>query len=140
MGERSFLSTIAGYLAHTEYARGRVDAAERYCGPLGRRCRDDDLTSQCLWRGARAKLLAQAGDFDGARSHGLDAVRLMQPTGLLNTTADRLTDLATVLVLAGHTSEAREALREALMLYERKGNLVAAATTRAALAVLGDAA
>lgn len=118
--------------------RGRVDAAERYCGLSADAAADDDLSSQCLWRGARAKLLAQAGDFDGAHRHALEAVRLMQPTGLLSTKADRLTDLATVLVLAERRSEASDALRETLMLYERKGNLAAAASTRVALATLGD--
>ena len=44
-----------------------------------------------------------------------------------------MSDLAEVLTLAGRTDEAEAALREALALFERKGNLAMAERTSARL-------
>ena len=52
----------------------------------------------------------------------------------IGTQADALTDFAQVLTAAGRDGEATAALEQALSLYDRKGNLVAAKRTRAALA------
>lgn len=46
---------------------------------------------------------------------------------------EALADLAAVLDRAGRASEASAALRDAIALHERKGNIVAAAGTRATL-------
>jgi hypothetical protein len=54
-------------------------------------------------------------------------VLLAEQTDMLNFHANALSDLAEVYVLAGLTEKARARLEQALTLYERKGNLVAAA-------------
>src|SRR5439155_18372667 len=46
MGERGFLSTIAGYLAHALYARGNDDAAERFSRHSEGAAAEDDVFSQ----------------------------------------------------------------------------------------------
>ncbi len=53
---------------------------------------------------------------------------------------DALTDLAAVLARAGRPDEAATALRDAISLHERKGNVVAAARTRQTLGSLGHKA
>jgi tetratricopeptide (TPR) repeat protein len=78
-----------------------------------------------LWRTSRAKILARQGDLERAESLAREAVRMGEPTDLVNTRADALSDLAEVLALAGRREEALAALEEAAQLYERKGNLTA---------------
>jgi predicted ATPase/tetratricopeptide (TPR) repeat protein len=133
-GERGFLSTDAGYLAHALLALGDTEGAERYADLCATAAAPDDFLSQTLWRSARAKLLSAAGDHGRAIEHAEEALRVFVGDEDINTRADRLTDLAHVLVASGREGgEAKAALEEALVLYERKGNLVAARRTRAAL-------
>jgi predicted ATPase len=134
MGERGFLSTVAGYLAHAYFAVGDLDGARRYSSVCATAASADDLISQCLWRGVQGKLLAREGDASRAERHARDAVELVAPTDFVNQQGDRLADLAEVLNLGGRRGEARAALAGALERYERKGNLVAAERTRVALA------
>jgi predicted ATPase len=134
MGERGFLSTIAGYLAHAMYALGDLDGARHYSSVCATEAAHDDLISHCLWRGVQAKLLAREGDARRAERHARDAVELVAPTDFVNQQGDRLADLAEVLYFGGRSEEARAALVDALERYERKGNLVAAERTRVALA------
>ncbi len=131
-GERGFLSTIAGYLAHVYYALGDLEEAERYAGVSKDAAADDDWISQGLWRSALAKVLARRGDVDPALALAREAVRLMASTDFINTHADRLTDLAEVLRMA-RSPEADEALDQAHLLYERKGNLVGIRRAESAL-------
>jgi tetratricopeptide (TPR) repeat protein len=63
------------------------------------------------------------GDHERAEALAREAVRLGEPTDLLNTRADALFDLAEVLRLAGRPEEAVTALAKAARLYEQKGNL-----------------
>ena len=64
-------------------------------------------------------------------------MKLAEATALLLVRADAQRTLAEGLRAAGRIDEAAEAARRALALDERKGNLVAAATTRRLLADLG---
>jgi ATP/maltotriose-dependent transcriptional regulator MalT len=76
MGERGFLSTIAGMLAHALYAQGEADDAERYSRESERLAASDNVFSQMSWRGSRAKVLAQRGETDRAVALAQEAVRL----------------------------------------------------------------
>jgi hypothetical protein len=89
-----------------------------------------------LWRLGRARLIVRTGA--GARATALaeKAVELLRSTDALVTLADALGDLAAVRAAAGHAAEAELAALEALELHEAKGNLVAAAETRASLAAI----
>ena len=135
-GERGFLSTNAGYLAHALVALGDIAGAEQYAALCAEAASPDDSFSQCLWRSARAKLLAAAGETERAVEYAEEGLRMItgETDDRIGTQADRLTDLAQVLAAAGRDGEAASALEQALALYERKGNLVAAGRTRAALA------
>jgi hypothetical protein len=60
-------------------------------------------------------------------------VALANCTDALNLRADALIDLADVQRTGGRRAQAADSLREALGLYEQKGNMVSAGTTRVAL-------
>jgi predicted ATPase/class 3 adenylate cyclase len=134
MGERSFRSTIAGLLAHALYALGEHDEAERFSRLSEAVATRDDVFSQVLWRGARAKVLAQRGETEAGAAAAREAVALAERTELLTTHADALLDLGEVLALAGRDDEARAAARTAAELHERKGNLTSLAQARQAAA------
>jgi predicted ATPase/class 3 adenylate cyclase len=125
MGERGFSSTIAGFLAQALYAQGDYQEAGRFSRASQVAAAPDDVISQMLWRTSRAKILARQGDLERAEALAREAVRLGEPTDLVNTRADALSDLAEVLALAARREEALVALEEAARLYERKGNLTA---------------
>jgi hypothetical protein len=55
---------------------------------------------------------------------------MMEPTDLLNSRGDVLKDLAWILRRAGDDVQAALILRDAVELYERKGNVVAAGWAR----------
>ncbi|HZO63257.1 MAG TPA: adenylate/guanylate cyclase domain-containing protein [Gaiellaceae bacterium] len=131
-GERGFRSTVAGYLAHAWLAVGDLQAADGAARLSEDAAGPDDWTSQSLWRMARARLLALDGGHDEALRLASVAVEVLQP-GMLNMKADRLVDLAGILALAGRPEEAAGVLRDALALYEQKGNVVSAAEVRSAL-------
>jgi len=130
-GERAFLSTIAGFLAHALYAQGKDDEAERFSRESEQAASPDDVVSQVLWRTALAKILARRGELEPAEALAREAVRFGEPTDLVGTRADALSDLAEVLALGGRPEESLAALGQASELYERKGNVTALARARA---------
>lgn len=81
-----------------------------------------DVPSQVLWRSARAKVAARRGNLEEAEALAREAVRIAEPTDLLNTQGDAFSDLAEVLTVTGRREEALEALQQASARYESKGN------------------
>ena len=72
LGEKYFLSTVAGLLAQTLYSSAAIDEVERLGQIAEELASDDDIDTQALWRCVRGKVLARLGSFDGGRSprHG----------------------------------------------------------------------
>jgi predicted ATPase/class 3 adenylate cyclase len=136
-GERAYLSTIAGFLAHALHAESEDDEAEHFARESEQAASPDDRISQILWRTARAKILARRGELDAAEALAREAIGIGQPTDLLGTRGDAISDLAEVLVLAGRRDESLAALEDASELYERKGNVTALARARTRAAELG---
>ena len=123
MGERSFLSTIAGFLAQALYAQADYDGAERFSRASEAAAAADDVLSQVLWRSVRAKVKARQGHIAEAETLAREAVGIAEATDLLNTQGDALSDLAEVLVVGGQADEAAAVLEAAADRFERKGNL-----------------
>ncbi|MGH3060464.1 MAG: AAA family ATPase [Gaiellaceae bacterium] len=136
MGEAYLLSTIAGELARAVYAQGRMEEADELSRIAEQFSAADDVTSQALWRSVRAKVVARRGASDPALELAAEAVGLLRSTDALVRQADALVDEAEVLGLLGQGAAARDRLDEAIRLFERKGNVVAAGRTRSALEVL----
>jgi tetratricopeptide (TPR) repeat protein len=137
VGEFGFLASVAPYLAEAILIQGRDEEALR----LTERWRADQLTlpedadAQTQWRRVRAKILARRGDLDEAERLGREAVEIASGTAdILDLQAEALADLGEVLRLAGRLRESQAAVEEAIGLYGRKGNVVAADRLRALLA------
>jgi class 3 adenylate cyclase/tetratricopeptide (TPR) repeat protein len=136
MGETNVLSTSAAYLAQALLAQGRDAEAERFAQRSNELAAADDLLTQVMWRGVRARVLARRGHFEEAERIARESVALAEKTDFVNHKGDALVDFAIVLRLAGRPEQGQAALAEALRLYEQKGNTVAVGKARAELAEL----
>lgn len=136
MGEKGFLSTIAGELAHVLYEQGRYDEAEHFARTSADAAARDDVVSQTLWRTALAKVLARRGDLVEAERLARLALIIAGETDFILVEASALMDLAEVMRLAERFEEAAAAAREALHLFEQKGDVVSAGKARALLDTL----
>jgi len=134
IGEKSYLSTVAGQLAQALYEQELYEEAERFAGVCAETAGPDDLVSQILWRTTHAKVLAQRGELEAAEAVARDAIRLAEATDALQRHADALLDLAEVLRIARRAEEAVPFVQEALRLYEQKGVLPSVEKTRTLLA------
>jgi tetratricopeptide (TPR) repeat protein len=134
IGEGTLLATTAAMLAQAIHAQGRHQDADSFCLVSERTAAAEELPTQVMWRGVRAKILGQQGRAGAAEALAREAVRLSEPTDLLTVRADALIDLAEVLELRGSAAEADATARQGLALYERKGDLVSAAKVRLQLA------
>jgi hypothetical protein len=130
VGHSAFLSTTAAFLAKPLYELGRYDDALYMTRASDAAASADDIASQVIWRGTRAKVLAHQGDERQAAKFAQEAVKLLEDTDLLNTRADAFADLAETMRLLGRDEEASAARAEALDLYETKGNLASACAIR----------
>jgi predicted ATPase/class 3 adenylate cyclase/DNA-binding winged helix-turn-helix (wHTH) protein len=136
MGDKAMLSTTAALLAQALLAQHRDEEAERYAELSEELAAPDDLITQVLWRGVRARILAGRGNTHDAWRLARQAVALSERSDFINDRGDALVELAIVHRHAGHLEHSRAAMAEALQLYERKGNAVAAERARAELAEL----
>jgi tetratricopeptide (TPR) repeat protein len=135
VGERYFRSSIAAFLAQALWASAKFEEADDYARIAEELSDADDVWSQVAWRTVRAKLLARDGRSDDAIALAKGAVDLAAGTSNIDQHADALVDLDAVLRLAGQENETGPPLREALSLYEQKGDLVLAERLRALLEV-----
>jgi class 3 adenylate cyclase/tetratricopeptide (TPR) repeat protein len=134
MGEKGYLSTMAGYLAHALCALARYAEAEDMARIADRAGAADDMITQILWRAALAKVVVQSGDFPEAERLARQAVAFAAKTDFLDSHADTLLDLVYVLRTAGRAAETPPLVQEALHLFERKQHLVGIERARTLLA------
>jgi predicted ATPase/class 3 adenylate cyclase/DNA-binding winged helix-turn-helix (wHTH) protein len=135
MGDRALLSTTAAFLGQALLAQGREQEAESLADVSAELAADDDLITQVLWRGVRARALAARGELAEAESLAREAASLSERTDFVNHRADALVDLGIVLRQLRRAHDAQAVFAQALRLYEQKGNSVAAARLRADLAM-----
>jgi tetratricopeptide (TPR) repeat protein len=121
LGHSAGLAVQAALLAEASYAQGERAEADLWALRAQEVAPPNDLQPQVLWRCVRAKLLGGAGVEVAA-----EAVALVAPTDAVNLHADARATLATALRAAGREQDAAVEAREALELYERKGNVLAA--------------
>jgi ATP/maltotriose-dependent transcriptional regulator MalT len=124
LGERGWLSTVAGWAAEALYRLGRDDEAWKLTETAEQAGAADDVITQMLIRQARAKILARRGELERAEQLAQAAVELGRPTDAVEHRAHSLRDLAIVFAAAGKREEALAALAEAQALYEQRGHTV----------------
>jgi class 3 adenylate cyclase/tetratricopeptide (TPR) repeat protein len=129
LGERYFRSTVAGMLAIVLWRRSNVVDADLVCTLAEELSEPDDVESQVYWRLTRSLLIA-AADPRGARSLADEAVGMADGTAGLILRAAALRSRAELLDILGERDAAESSLDGAANLYERKGDVVSAATTR----------
>jgi tetratricopeptide (TPR) repeat protein len=139
MHNRNQGSTAAALVGLTLVEQGRDDEALEFADLAAAWAVPDDTASQVSQLGVRARVLAGRGEHAAAEAAAADAVALSKASDELSLRGDALVDLAHVLERAGRTERAAQALRDAIALYERKGNAVSAARARAAIERLAHA-
>ncbi len=132
MGETDFASTLAARLAHALSALGRYHEASRFVSISRQTATSGDIVSQVILRGAEGKIWANAGNHGKARSIIQEAIALAAQSDALNMQADILIDLSEVQ-RAAQDDRASRSVREALDLYEEKGNIASVAMCHALL-------
>jgi tetratricopeptide (TPR) repeat protein len=135
VNERYYRSSIACLLGHTLWALGRFDEASTFIDIAQHLADPDDVFTQVFWRTGRAKLWARAGRGSDAITLGREAIEMASSSDDIEQRADALSDLAEVVRLAGRMDEEEPLLREALALYERKGDVVSTSQVLRRLAV-----
>jgi class 3 adenylate cyclase/tetratricopeptide (TPR) repeat protein len=124
------LANVAAMLARALIVQGKDVEAEgltRICEEIAA---PSELDSQVRWRALRSIILARRGRMEQAERLAREAVTRSKDSEQPDTQAEALADLAEVLRLSGDELAAAEAVDGAVELYERKGNLVAAANLR----------
>jgi tetratricopeptide (TPR) repeat protein len=137
IGERGWLSTVAGHAAEALYRLGRDEEAWRLTETAGEAGAADDVITQMLILQVRAKILARRGEFADAERFARAAVAWGEPTDSLEVKANSYHDLAIVLTGAGKRDEALAALEQAKALYEEKGHTVGVARVEEMRSELG---
>lgn len=135
MGERGYLGHLAGLLAEALYAQGRLDEAQQMIEEAETTAVPSKNEVWVLWRSAKAKVLAQRGQFAAARQliaeaeEGAASAPWMLRAAVLAAKAE-------VSGLAGAPDQAVASLRTVLRIYEEQHVLPLAEQVRAALAIL----
>jgi tetratricopeptide (TPR) repeat protein len=133
MDERLYRSTVDGLLAQVLVTLGNLEEAAAFDRLAEELADPDDVSSQVFWRTARARGLVRSGDPVAAEALALGAVEMARATVDTSLLAGALVDLAEVLSVAGRENETEPPLREALALYERKGDVTSATRVRGLL-------
>jgi tetratricopeptide (TPR) repeat protein len=133
VGEHTNYSSMAALLALTLCAESAWEEAEEFSRLAAAAARANDVLANVIWRSARARARAGLGDLEAAESLARDAVAFAERSDFLNVHGDALVTLAEILARTGRADGAAEALRDAVGLYEEKGNAVSAANARTVL-------
>ena len=125
MGEKDNLATEAALLARAIAAQGQTRYAEasQLIAISRETAADEDIVTHILGQGLSARIIADRGRHAEASELAFSAVALAAQTDLHSQHADALLDLAYVLAAAGRFPEARDTAKNALDLYQSKGNL-----------------
>ena len=136
LGEVSFRSTMASYLANALYLEGDLDGAERFAIEGEEMGAEEDVVNFAFGRGTRARIAADRGRLAEAEELGRGAVGYALKTDFPRIHAEAYLALAHVLSRSGRNSEARPLVEQAIALYESRGDVVNSGRGRQLLAEL----
>jgi class 3 adenylate cyclase len=138
-GDRNGTGWVALSLARLADLQGRPEQAQKLARIGKRNLPRDDRWLRKEQRLRHAREMARREKSEKAVRLADEAVALATPPGAALERATTLKDAADVLASIGHADQAASIAREALQLYEQKGNLVAASRTRTMLTALKNA-
>jgi len=139
MGERYYLSSVAGLLARVVCAQGRFDEAEELVATVERLAAEDDVEAQALWRCVRAWVFVRQGNTAEASTLAAQVVELLRPLDAPMYKIEAFIDLGEALHTAGDPL-GTWALEEAARLSDQKGIVVTAEKARELLGALASRA
>jgi hypothetical protein len=84
-----------------------------------------DLEARVNRHRLRSLAFSHRGALDDAEASAREALKLVEPSGLVSTKAGTLVELSTVLAARGFASEAASYRDAAVETYRRKGNITA---------------
>jgi hypothetical protein len=134
VGDRAHLAVRAAKLAEALYRQEQFDEAEEWAALSRANAASDDRSCTVILGLVEAKLRAWRGEGSQARRLADETVRLAAGTDGLNLLAAAHVGRAEVLRAIDLESDAQGSLHEAVALFERKGNSVAATRARELLA------
>jgi tetratricopeptide (TPR) repeat protein len=140
IGYRYAMADSASLLASLMVEQGRDDEALAYTELSEAYGGGRPGESQLRWRMARARVLARRDEFRDAERLAREVLDAVPPDSGAYLRAGHLVRYAEILGAHGDSEEARNALREALALAERKEDVVTAGRARAALDALSASA
>jgi class 3 adenylate cyclase/tetratricopeptide (TPR) repeat protein len=120
------LASVAVMLARVHLRRGNDDSAERLIYEARQVAVETHFDAQIKWRSLQAIVDARRGRHSVAKSLAREAGTLAKRSGQPDTQAEALLDLAEVLLLDNQRSEAAQAARKALRVYQERGSRVLA--------------
>ncbi|MBA3688153.1 MAG: AAA family ATPase [Chloroflexi bacterium] len=121
LGDRSYASTTAGFVAEAYLEAQELDEAWQYAGIARDTSASDDIASQAGGRRIQARVLSARGQHAEAEALAREAVAIMGRTDYLEMHGDALVHLGKVLHAGGKVDEALTAAGEAAEFYGRKG-------------------
>jgi len=121
-GEQARLATQAARLGEVLYRQEAFDEAARWAKIAESTAASDDASAQFLWRSLRAKANAREGAFAEAEALACQAVEIAAATDAVSPHAEVLLDSAEVGLLSGRGRIAIGRAKEAVRLFEEKGN------------------
>jgi class 3 adenylate cyclase/tetratricopeptide (TPR) repeat protein len=133
IGETGTRSSVAAILARASHAANDVEAAVRFADLTASISSPDDVLTQVIASGAKARALADLGRHEEAEQLALSATALASTGDFLVIHGDALLDLAYVVGSAGADERRRATVADAAALYEQKGNEPALARARSLL-------
>jgi class 3 adenylate cyclase/tetratricopeptide (TPR) repeat protein len=132
-GATGALTTLCGELATVLAWLERLDDAESIAAEGRSLAGADDFDAQTRWRKALARARLVRGDLEEAERLAREAVAVVSRTDFITLEAEAEHVLGEVLAARKRSAEAEAAFERALVLYERKGNVVGAREARALL-------
>jgi class 3 adenylate cyclase/tetratricopeptide (TPR) repeat protein len=128
-GNKAVLSEVARGLAETALRQSSLDEAERFCDLGEEVTTSEDVESEAHVALIRARIRTACGDLPAAEEGARRAIEMFSGTDSLERTAEAWLTLAEILRARGEPGD-ETAAREALALYDRKGNVVGASWAR----------
>jgi ATP/maltotriose-dependent transcriptional regulator MalT len=136
LGETYLRSTVAACLAEVLFLNGDLVGANAFSTITEQIADPEDVEPQVKWRMVRARVLAASDASVSAVRLASEGANLAAATSDQLLRADAMADLGEVFLAVGDPESSGPPLREALSLYEQKGDIVSSARLRERLGLV----